>query len=304
MMKIQYKRCVKTGLAPSRFKCETPQGEVLGVAGQASLQKMKGVFMKKILLLMMLLSAAPLFALTPDFEKAGDNFFAKRNAVTDTAAALATADSAIEAFRSAYNMKRTDDLLYKYVRAVDFKYHYLKSGTEEERKKAFKDTLALIADFCSTNTNCAESIKVNYCYMAMWGRYGDLLDVFAAAGDGIADKVKTYGEKLYLLDKTFKEYAASYALGRLHWKAPNIPFILTWPDKNKSKEYLEEFVKNEPDAPAGKLYLADTLWELGDKEKAKSLFKEVMDAQPRKGDYFEDKWAKDKCAARMKELGI
>jgi tetratricopeptide (TPR) repeat protein len=264
----------------------------------------RGEKMKKIPVLLLLMLASPVFALTPDFEKAGDGYFAKRNSITDTAAAMATADSAIDAFLGAYEMKGTDDILYKYVKAVDFKYHVLKSGTEEERKNAFKNTLAMIDAYCASNTNCAQSIKINYSYMAMWGRYGDLLDVMAAAGEGIAGKIKDYGERIYNADKAFKDYAASFALGRLHYKAPNIIFILTWPDKNKSKEYLEEFVKNNPGSITGKVYLADTLWELGRQDEAKKLFNEAMQMKPRKEEFFEDMWGREKCAARMKELGL
>jgi len=34
-------------------------------------------------------------------------------------------------------------------------------------------------------------------------------------------------------------------------------------DKNKSREYLEEFVKANPTDLMGKFFLADTLWDAG-----------------------------------------
>ncbi|MCX7871599.1 MAG: hypothetical protein N2485_08580, partial [bacterium] len=88
--------------------------------------------------------------------------------------------------------------------------------------------------------------------------------------------IKDYAEKLLKLDESFENHSAYIILGRLHYKAPNIIFLLTWPDKKKSKEYLEKYLEKEPGSLTGMYFLADTLWELGEKEKANELYKSIL----------------------------
>ncbi len=263
--------------------------------------------MKKPLIgVLALLMAVNLFAaktatMTPEQE--ADKLFDARNTVTDTAKALENADRIIEAYKKLLDAGQTDGLIFKYVKAVDFK-NYSLAVDFEQRKKAFRSLIYYIDKYCEGNTLCASSDYLNYCCMTLWGRYGDMLDVIDAATSGIAEKIKDYGERLYASDKAFKDYAAALALGRLHWKAPNIIFIMTWPDKKLSRKYLHEFIMANPGSLTGRFYLADTLWDLGEKEKAIELYKEVKRTPARRDWYWEDMKAKELCGLRMKEQGI
>lgn len=265
--------------------------------------------MKKILLCVIALSmaaglnAAKKAAVSFTPGQAADKLYAERNSVTDTAAALENADKIIAAHKKVFESTPSDITLYKYVLAVDFKYSNLVAD-KELRKKAYKDMTAVLDKFCEGNTLCASSNYIAYSNMAMWGRYGDLIDLMEAATSGIAGKIKNNAEKIYASDKTFKGWAASYALGRMHYKAPNIVFIMTWPDKNLSKKYLEEFTAANRDDILGKVYLADTLWDLGDREKATALYREAVNMKPRASDYFEDTGDHEAAVARAKEQGI
>lgn len=239
--------------------------------------------------------------LTPEQE--ADKMFAQRNTVTDTAKAVENADKTIAVFKKVYDAAPTDERLVKLIKAVDFRNYNLPRDTEA-RKQAYKELLASADKLCEGNTACANSKYIAYAYMTLWGRYGDIIDVLEAATSGIAGKVKDHSEKLMTLDKRYHDGAALLALGRLHWKAPNIIFVLTWPDKNIGRKNLEEYVAGNPGGLLGKLYLADALWDTNDQEKAKVMYKEVMNAKPRSDYYFEDLKAKDLCAARVKEQGI
>ena len=267
--------------------------------------------MKKfILAIMVLLMAAGLHAakktptqvlLTPEQE--ADKMYTERNAVTDTAKAAETADKCVEDYKKLFEAAPTDQLFYKYVRAVDFKNNNF-IDDKEARKKAYKDMIAVMEKFCDGNTLCASSSYMTYCTFTLWGRYGDIIDVMEAATGGIAGKIKDNAEKLYASDRTFKNSVASLVLGRLHYKAPNIPLVMMWPDRNLSKKYLEEFMAANPDSIEGRVYLADTLWDTGDKDRAAALYKEAVKTQPRTTDYFDDVNDIKECASRMKELGI
>lgn len=80
---------------------------------------------------------------------------------------------------------------------------------------------------------------------------------------------------------------------------------MTWPDKSMSKIYLEEALKFNPDSFLVKFFLADTLYALGEKNRAVGYYDEVRDAAPENNiNYFQDLKVKRNCAERMKELGI
>jgi cytochrome c-type biogenesis protein CcmH/NrfG len=93
-------------------------------------------------------------------------------------------------------------------------------------------------------------------------------------------------------------------LGRLHYKSPNIILILTWPDKNKAKAYIEEVLAARPDNLEAKMFLADIIWDIGDREAAKKLYREVVNSKPKQTEYYYDSNAITDTAARMKELEI
>ncbi len=237
-----------------------------------------------------------------DFVKEGDKYFGMRNSITNTADDLANIDRAVENYKAAFDAdKANEKLLYKYAKALDFKYRYL-TATAEEKKVKYEE---LSREFEPLGATMSKTKEFNYVMALMWARRGDVTpNVLEAAKEGVADKIKGYAEALYNQDKTFDNYATCLILGRLHYKSPNIPFILGWPDKNKSKEYLEEIYKARPDDTEARFFLADTYWELGKKDEATKLYKEVSKASPRKDWWYYDTASIEKCKARMTELGI
>lgn len=231
----------------------------------------------------------------------GGKYFEKRNSYIDRQEAIKNIDLAISAYRAEYVKSKAASSLAGIAKSVDFRFYFLDLGSREEKRDAFKAMIDNIEEFMKDNTPTADAA---YAGMVAWGRYGDNIDKIQAAMDGVADKVKFYAELLNKLDSTYFSHAADVGLGRLHYKAPNIIFVLTWPDKKKSREYLESAIKDVPRHFTARYYLADTLWELGGKEEAKRLFLEVINDTPRKEFYHEDVFAQGECAKRAKELGI
>ncbi len=231
----------------------------------------------------------------------GVKLFEKRNSFKDREAALKNIDAAIEVFRKEYETSKTDLAICNLTKAVDFKFYFLDTGTKEEKRDAFKMLTGDVEAYIKENKPTPE---IAYAGLVTWGRYGDVIDKIQAAMDGVADKVKFYGELLNKLDPSYYSHAADVGLGRLHYKAPNIIFVLTWPDKKKSKVYLESALKDVPRHFTARYYLCDTLWELGYKAEAEKLFLEVINDTPRKEFYYEDLFAQGECRKRAEELGI
>lgn len=231
----------------------------------------------------------------------GDKYFEKRNSYKDRQEAVKNIDLAIADYRADYEKFKSAASLAGLAKAVDFRFYFLDMGTREEKRDAFKAMIDNIEEFMNNNDPVPD---IAYAGMVAWGRYGDNIDKIQAAMDGVADKVKFYGELLNKLDSTYFSHAADVGLGRLHYKAPNIIFVLTWPDKKKSRQYLESAIKDVPRHFTARFYLADTMWELGEKDEAKRIFLEVINDTPRKEFYHEDVFAQSECSKRAKELGI
>ncbi|HRU40038.1 MAG TPA: hypothetical protein P5511_09180, partial [Candidatus Goldiibacteriota bacterium] len=204
-------------------------------------------------------------------EKAAYAMFDARNSVTDTARAVENADKCVAAMENLLSKRPSDKNLFMYAKAIDFRYYHLPAG-REEAKAAFKKGMEKAEAFCTANTQYARSAYALCGRMTFIGRYSELIDLMEAATSGYAGRIKDMAEKLYSVDPEFGGGSAAYTLGRLHYKAPNIIFILTWPDKRLSKKYFEEFLSKSPGSLYGKIFLADTLWELGEKERAVRLY--------------------------------
>ena len=235
-------------------------------------------------------------------EQLGDKYFGQRNAITTQAEALANINLAIGAYKNVFEADKTNPtLLYKYGKAFDFKYRFL-TGTAEDKKSAYE---AFLKNIEPLEEKLSGTKEFNYLMALFWGRRGEYTpNVLEAAKEGVADKIRKYGEALYTADKKFEDYSAGMILGRLHYKSPNIVFILTWPDKNKAKMYLEEVLAAQPDNLEAKFFLADVIWDIGDKEMAKKLYREVVNSKPEPVKFYFDSNAITECTARMKELEI
>jgi hypothetical protein len=266
--------------------------------------------MKKLplLLLLVLCPAIIVFAKAatspPELtlEQLGDKYYAQRNSITKPAEAIANINLAIGAYKNLFEADKTNlSLLYKYGKAFDFKYGFL-TGTAEEKKSVYE---GFIKDIEPLEHKFSGTKEYNYLMALFWGRRGEYTsDVLEAAKEGVADRIKKYGEALYAADKTFDDYTAGMILGRLHYKSPNIILLLPWPDKNKAKAYIEEVLAAQPYNLEAKMFLADIIWDIGDREAAKKLYREVAGSKPGPKQYYYDSQAIKDTAARMKELQI
>ena len=232
--------------------------------------------------------------------KQGDVYYNKRNEITETTKAIENIEKAIVFYEKALKQNENDVIFYKLTKAIEFKYSFLATDEKfrQEKWDALKSLIDRINKYCEKN-NCDKSKYIVYSRAISTGRFGELLNIMEAVSEGIAGKIKEYAEKLLQIDDSFENHAAYIILGRMHYKAPNVIFLLTWPDKKKSKEYLEKYLQKEPESLTGVYFLADTLYDLGEKEKAKELYEKVLNAKPRKNFYYEDLNAQKEVKDKM-----
>jgi tetratricopeptide (TPR) repeat protein len=238
-----------------------------------------------------------------EFEKLGDRAEAQLAKTRDTARAIGLADRALDDYKKAIAIDSADEkLVHKYVKIIEIKYNLLipDNEMEEEKKKVYSETLSMLERlYPGQNNSIYADFDISLLLILNNINYNIVQAIV------VANRIRDLCEKIYNEDRTFEDYSALAALGRLNYLAPNIPFILGWPDKAKSKQYLEEALKAEPDSLLIKYFLAETLYALNEKERAEEYFREVVSAAPRDDyDYFQDKKTQLNCGIRMKELGL
>ena len=100
--------------------------------------------------------------------------------------------------------------------------------------------------------------------------------------------MKEQSERIIKLDSGYKNGGGYFMLGAVHLKSPYIPFLLSWPDKNKAVKYLQLAVDTQEATFVQKKYLAHALYKTGLKEKAINILNEVINSSPSKDDIIED----------------
>ena len=124
--------------------------------------------------------------------------------------------------------------------------------------------------------------------------------VFAAAREGVADQMRYHSKKIIEIDPYYENGAGYFLLGAVHYKAPYIPFILSWPNNNDALKYLElAQATGEPEI-AQIVYYAQALDKDKNRVEAIKLLKTVINRIP-SADNFASDWEWIKKAKVMLE---
>ncbi|PKL92090.1 MAG: hypothetical protein CVV21_04900 [Candidatus Goldiibacteriota bacterium HGW-Goldbacteria-1] len=267
-----------------------------------------GGFMKKILIFfaaVYFLTGYAFGSVNPEQKKAeidGDKYFTAGKTSFRADKSIKSINSAIASYDKALGGGKINPaIMVKYVDACDFKHRYF-TKKSSDKKKAYE---ALIKRFESSDKKLLKTAEYNYVMALLWGRRGEITqNVMDNSNKDVAEKIKFYGEELYRIDKNYSGSFACKILGRLHYMSPNIPVFFGWPDKNKSKSYLTEFLKANPADTEGGMFLADTLWEMGDTKGAKELYIKTAAFIPDKENRYYAKASVKAHKKRMKKLNI
>ena len=100
--------------------------------------------------------------------------------------------------------------------------------------------------------------------------------------------MKEQSEKIIQLDLNYKNGGGYFMLGAVHLKSPYIPFLLSWPDKDKAVRYLQLAVDTGDANLVQKQYLAKAFYETGKINKAVQLLKQVINSEPSEDERLED----------------
>ncbi len=236
-----------------------------------------------------------------------DSLFEQRNLNFDAEQLLADSTiiiRAIELYKQAVdsckNPQNRLEALWKCLRAYYFKGTYTTSDVSEKRD-IYEEGISYGERYAETYS---ESVEFN-CWMGiLWGYRGEVTGYLKAAREGIAGEVKNYAEKTIELDKSYLDGGGYRMLGYLHFKVPNIPFVLGWPSKKKAQKLLEKAHKIAPDNLLNKLYLAEVYLDSGQTEAGKELLLDIINTETLVHDIAVDKNAKKMARELLEKYNL
>ncbi|MEK6794317.1 MAG: hypothetical protein AABZ39_06050 [Spirochaetota bacterium] len=194
-----------------------------------------------------------------------------------------------------------EHILYRYADTVSTVHFSLDIGTCDEKKRAYRDALALIAK-CSTNTNTSAVYHLSSALL--FARMIDCADAFEIAGSGYADRIRYHLDRCLSLGNNFAPDLTFLFYGRLHAIAPHVPIFQTWPDKAKAREYYERSLAINPNSLVARFFHADLLHDAGDRDRAMQMFRDIARVAPSADDRASDTKTIAMCKTRMKAFGI
>jgi tetratricopeptide (TPR) repeat protein len=123
-----------------------------------------------------------------------------------------------------------------------------------------------------------------------WGEWGLLAGRYQAAKAGAATRVRDYSSTVIALDPDFEEGGGYRILGRLHHRAPRVPYVTGWVSRTEAVRNLRLAVQVAPRNFVNRHFLAEALADQGaaGKREAIRIEREILADAPSPGHLVED----------------
>lgn len=214
----------------------------------------------------------------------GVNYYKKRAEIhTGLKVDSTNINKAIESFKKSLKTNNEESLEYL------LECFYYKGAFVESEKSQQKQTW-LTGKMLGEKAikKYPKNKKILLWFIANYSKYGEAQGVVASAKNGLADKIKTYAERLLDLDPKFNDGAAYKLLGVINYKVPKIPLIISWPSKEKAENFLIKALKENPKSVSNLYYYAEFLVEEKRETEAKVLLNKIVKTKPRTSHLIED----------------
>lgn len=113
-----------------------------------------------------------------------------------------------------------------------------------------------------------EAVPIHFWSAVNWGLWGEAFGKMAAARQGVAGRIRDLCAVVIALDPGFEQGGGHRVLGRLHARAPRIPFITGWISRDTAISELRRAVELGPASSFNHLYLAEALLEGDARQRA------------------------------------
>ena len=208
-----------------------------------------------------------------NFEKGMKFYNARSEGANGIIAVDSKIDSAVYFFRKDNNDQLSSLMLLK---SLYFKGEFVVQDFET-KKNIFQEAKILGKELID---KYPDDPKIRYWYIVNLGSWGQNYGVLAAAREGVADQIKAHSEKIIELDPSCENGGGYFMLGVVNFRAPYIPFFLTWPDKKNALKLLEKAYNVGTATPVQIKFLSKALIYDGQSQKAKLLLTKLSNLIP------------------------
>jgi hypothetical protein len=134
-----------------------------------------------------------------------------------------------------------------------------------------------------------------------WGEWGLLAGKLRGARAGAATRIRDTAATVVALDPAFEEAGGYRVLGRLHQRAPRIPYVTGWISKAEGLRNLRLAVRTAPKNFVNRHFLAEALAAGGPSGRAEAIRieKEIVAEAPSPGHLVEDLAIQDEAERNL-----
>jgi tetratricopeptide (TPR) repeat protein len=134
-----------------------------------------------------------------------------------------------------------------------------------------------------------------------WGEWALLAGKVPAARTGAATKIRDDATTVIALDPDFEDGGGYRILGRLHHKAPRIPYLTGWVSRSEAVRYLRLAVRTAPRNFVNRHFLAEALADGGAAEKVEAvqIERDLASDAPSPGHLVEDLAIQDEARRNL-----
>ena len=185
-----------------------------------------------------------------------------------------------------------------YLQCLNFKGRFVFVNEDEKKaiyKKAIDAGNNLVKQFPKDG-------KIRFELISAIGLLAEINGIVKSAEAGVLAQMQYHTKLLIQYDSLYNEGGGWKVEAVLNYKTPNIPLILTWPNKDKAVAIMKKVVKYYPNSVSCNYYYAESLLENKDKILAKIYFQFALKLPARKEYQLEDEYFKLKSKEYLEDL--
>lgn len=185
-----------------------------------------------------------------------------------------------------------------YMQCLNFKGRFVYIS-DSEKKKVYSKTIELGNDLVK---KFPKDGKIRFELTSAIALLAEINGVVKSIEDDVMPQLLFHTKMLIETDSMYNQGGGWKFDAGLNYKTPYIPFVLTWPDKNKAVITMKKVLKYFPTDVGANFYYAEALYENNQKSLAKIYFEATIKFPSRKDFMIEDEFFKVKAKTYLKKL--
>ena len=240
-----------------------------------------------------------LFVSNDELQTGIDYFNARADNAIELQASTINVDKAIQIFESELKENKNNKIAGGYyLQCLNFKGRFV-FVSNSEKKKVYNQAIEvgnrLVLQFPKDG-------KIRFELISSIGLLAEINGVIKSAEAGVLEQMLYHTKILIESDSMYNDGGGWKVFAVLNYKTPNVPFVLTWPDKNKAVAIMKNTLKYFPNSVGCNFYYAEALLENKNKILAKIYFQFAVKLPARKEYVLEDEYFKIKSEKYLEKL--